>query len=79
MKELKALERAVELAGGQTALAEKCAVIARRKCSQGHVWSWLNRTKRVPPEWTLPVEQVTGVSRYELRPDIYGQQEGARA
>lgn len=28
--------------------------------------------ERVPPERALEVERITGVSRYVLRPDIYG-------
>lgn len=79
MKELKALEQAVQVAGGQTALAEKCAAAAQRPCTQSNVWSWLHRSKRVAPDWALHVEQVTGISRHELRPDIYGEphREGA--
>lgn len=32
----------------------------------------ISRWHRVPPEKTLAVEQFTGISRYDLRPDIYG-------
>lgn len=28
--------------------------------------------RRVPPERVLDVERLTGVSRYRLRPDLYG-------
>lgn len=65
--EAEALERAVELAGGQTALATSIGV------KQTHVWNWLNRDKRVPAERVIAVEQATNgrVSRHELRPDIY--------
>jgi len=67
MDELKALERAVEVAGGQSALARAV------KVRQGHVWSWLNRSKRVDAKYAIPVEQATGVSRHRLRPDIFGK------
>lgn len=34
--------------------------------------SALSQWTRVPAEHALKVEQFTGISRYELRPDIYG-------
>jgi hypothetical protein len=30
-------------------------------------WGWT-----APPKYCLAIEAVTGVTRYELRPDIYG-------
>lgn len=62
------LLRAVEIVGGQTALADVLGI------KQQNVWSWLNRTKRCPPEYVLRVEAATGgaVTRYQLRPDVYG-------
>lgn len=64
---LEALERAVDLAGGQTALATVLGV------AQGRVWNWLNRDQRVPAEMVIPIEAATDgkVSRHDLRPDIY--------
>jgi DNA-binding transcriptional regulator YdaS (Cro superfamily) len=62
---VKALKRAVKIAGGQTALGN---LIGK---DQGTVWAWLNITKKVPPEFVIPIENTTGVSRHELRPDIY--------
>lgn len=60
------LQRAVSIAGGQTALATVLGV------RQPHVWNWLNRSGGVvPPEYVIPIERATGVSRHELRPDIY--------
>lgn len=29
--------------------------------------------KDIPPERCLDVEKLTGISRYDLRPDIYGE------
>jgi DNA-binding transcriptional regulator YdaS (Cro superfamily) len=34
---------------------------------------------RVPAERVLEVERFTGISRHELRPDIYGPAEGKAA
>jgi len=33
--------------------------------------------KQVPPAYCLKIEGMTGVSRYDLRPDIYGPSEAA--
>ncbi len=63
---LKALKRAVEIAGGQTALAKLLAL------EQGHIWWWLNKTKAASPKYVLAIEAVTGVSRHDLRPDVFG-------
>ena len=60
-----ALRRAVELAGSQSALARIVGV------SQQAVFKWIRRGKQLPPEHVLAVEAATGVSRYDLRPDIY--------
>lgn len=38
------------------------------KIKQPSVSAW----RQVPAERVLAVEAVTGVSRYDLRPDIYG-------
>lgn len=61
------LERAIQVAGSQSALARAINV------RQGHVWHWLNKSKRVPAEYVIPIERATGgnVLRHELRPDLY--------
>jgi DNA-binding transcriptional regulator YdaS (Cro superfamily) len=68
-----ALNRAVEIVGGQTALAKAIAT-ADRPVKQGHVWSWLRRNRKVPPEFCRPIEEATNgqVTRYDLRPDVFG-------
>ena len=71
--EREALERAISITGGQTALAKKLNV------AQGHVWNWLNRDNQVPAERVLAIEKLTGVFRYELRPDIYPPEEYKQA
>lgn len=63
------LERAIELAGGQSALAAK---IGRK---QGHIHYWLRRAKAgVPPSAAIDIENALNgkISRYELCPDIFG-------
>jgi DNA-binding transcriptional regulator YdaS (Cro superfamily) len=67
-----ALDRAIEAAGGQTALAGKITTIDR-PVSQQNVWWWVNRCGGWVPDYAvLPIERETGISRYELRPDVFG-------
>lgn len=61
----EALKSAVETAGGQRATSRICGT------SQTAVWKWLQSSKRLPAEYVLRVEAATGVSRHDLRPDIY--------
>jgi|TARA_A100001391_G_scaffold172441_1_gene133933 DNA-binding transcriptional regulator YdaS (Cro superfamily) len=62
----EALAHAVEKAGGQAALGR---LIGER---QQKIFYWLNGSKRgAPAEAVLEIERVTGVSRHELRPDVY--------
>lgn len=63
------IEQAVRLAGGQTALA-KALKGKHPNVKQQNVWKWL-RAKRVSAEFVLAIEAATGVSRHDLRPDIY--------
>jgi DNA-binding transcriptional regulator YdaS (Cro superfamily) len=57
------LAKAIAAAGSLTTLASKLRVTIQA-VSQ---WS------AVPPDRCLDVERETGVSRYELRPDVYGR------
>ena len=63
---MQALERAIEIAGGQSALAEK---IGKK---QAHVAMWLKRRK-VPAEVCADIEGATSgaVTREALRPDVF--------
>lgn len=65
--ETKALDRAIAIAGSQSALARKCGV------AQQTVWYWRNRKGAVPAEKVLDVERATEgvVTRHDLRPDKY--------
>lgn len=67
-----ALERAVEKAGGQSAFSRMHGV------SQPTVWAWLNNSKPLPAEFVLKTEAETGVSRHDLRPDIYPRETAPR-
>lgn len=64
MKE-SAIKSAVAIAGSQSELARRIGV------RQGHVWRWLHGQK-VYAKYVLAIEAATGVSRHDLRPDIFG-------
>lgn len=72
-----ALSRAVELAEGQSGLARICG----GKVKQAHVWKWINGSGLIPAQYARPVEIALGgrVTRYELRPDVFGAAEEKRA
>lgn len=65
MTDTSAIEKAIEVAGGLSALASKLGI------KPPSVYEWKARG-RVPAERVLDVESATGVTRYELRPDIFG-------
>tara|TARA_Y100000310_G_scaffold6349_1_gene7165 strand:+ start:384 stop:593 length:210 start_codon:yes stop_codon:yes gene_type:complete len=65
----KIINKAVEIAGSQSSLARQIGV------SQPRVWNWIHNVSAIPAEYVLPIEKVTGISRYELRPDIYSMDE----
>jgi DNA-binding transcriptional regulator YdaS (Cro superfamily) len=67
------LERAVDLVGGQSAFARLHGV------SQPTVWAWLKQRKPLPAEYVLRTESETGISRHDLRPDLYPREQAAAA
>lgn len=74
MTPLEALEKAVEVAGGQTALAEICG----GKAKQQHVFNWLNRDKKLPEKFAIRVQRATAalgdaVYAWQLRPDVFSK------
>ncbi|WP_200911269.1 transcriptional regulator [Sphingomonas sp. Leaf62] len=64
-----ALRSAVDAAGSQSAMARIVG------CSPQAVSKWVNRGKVCPAEYVLKVEAATGVSRFDLRPDVYPRTE----
>jgi DNA-binding transcriptional regulator YdaS (Cro superfamily) len=56
--------RAAEAAGSQSALARVLG------CTPQNVQRWC-ATGRIPAERVISIESATGISRHELRPDIY--------
>lgn len=66
-----ALLRAIEVVGSQAALAREIG------CTPAHVWNWVNRenSKGTPAEFCRAIESATSgqVTRYDLRPDVFGE------
>lgn len=62
-----ALREAVNRIGSQSATGRLL------KISQAAVWEWLKKEKVLPGEHVLTVEAETGISRHDLRPDLYPQ------
>lgn len=57
-----AIETAIEKAGGMRALARAIGI------NYQSIQSWKTR---IPAERVLDVERATGISREQLRPDLY--------
>ncbi|HGM7346205.1 TPA: transcriptional regulator [Stenotrophomonas maltophilia] len=69
---MTALDKAVSTAGSQLALASLLGIKAPS------VSGWYER-RRVPAERCIAIEKATGVSRHDLRPDVFGPAPLARA
>lgn len=65
----RALEVAIEKAGSSKDLAFAIGVTPQA----------LSQWRQVPPTRVLDVERATGVSRHDLRPDIYPPTEASAA
>lgn len=65
MTRFEALKAARENFPSDQAMADALGV------SQPTIWRWLNQSKQMPAEYVLRAEQLTGVSCFDLRPDIY--------
>lgn len=67
-----ALHRALEaFNGNQTRFADAIGT------SQQLVSYWVKKGRVLPAEYVLATEQATGISRHDLRPDIYPRQDQA--
>ena len=61
------IQQAVKVAGSQSALA-KAVNAAPQFVSQ-----WVTGRRPVPPKFALAVEAKFGISRHDLRPDVFGE------
>lgn len=66
----EALDRAISAAGTMSGLAAKLGLTFQ------HIQQW-RKVGRVPAEWARRVEAAVDgqVTRYELRPDVFGSSE----
>ncbi|WP_024873117.1 transcriptional regulator [Tolumonas lignilytica] len=64
------LEKAINSAGSQVLLAEMLGVTPQA------VQQW-KKSNKVPAERVISVERITGVSRHDIRPDIYPRESAA--
>jgi DNA-binding transcriptional regulator YdaS (Cro superfamily) len=67
---MEALQRAIERAGGQAALANVMNVTPQA------VSQWVHSRRPIPLSRAIAIEQWSGgaITRAELRPDIFGYQ-----
>lgn len=59
--------KAIDGVGGPAKLAAALSDRGIRITSQA-----ISQWKRVPPDRAIVVEEITGISRHDLRPDIFG-------
>ena len=59
---IEIVERAAEKAGGIVSLARELGL------KHTAMYSW----GRIPAERVLEIERITGISRFEQRPDVFG-------
>lgn len=77
MTPLEALAKAVDVLGGQSALARACST-DRKTVRQQHVFNWLNRDKALPAIHAIRVHRATAdagcpVYAWELCPDAFSE------
>ena len=61
--------KAIEAGGGPAKLARKLSIVRKKRIDPNYVGNW--RYQGVAPTYVIDVELLTGVSREELRPDIF--------
>lgn len=66
----EAFRKAVDSAGGQSAFGRIVG------CTQGNIWQLLRKGSALPAHYVLKAEAGTGVSRHDLRPDLYPRETG---
>jgi DNA-binding transcriptional regulator YdaS (Cro superfamily) len=68
MRMIAIVEIAAEKAGGVVSLARALGI------KHTSLYSW----RRVPAERVLDFERISGISRHEIRPDVFSQSEGVK-
>lgn len=67
----EAFERAVKIAGSQTAFAGHVG------CTPANISQLLGKRAVLSSRFVLAAERHTGISRHDLRPDLYPREESA--
>lgn len=68
----EALIRCRDAAGSDSALARELSEANPEDAvTQPRVWRWVNQSKQMPGEYVLTAERLYGVSKHDLRPDLY--------
>lgn len=60
------IQKAIDLAGTQAALARAIGA------APAFVNQWVTGRRPVAPKYARAIEETFGVSRHELRPDVFG-------
>lgn len=68
---IEAFKLAHERAGGHSALARICG------CTPANIKQLIDRGSQLPGRFVLKTEAKTGVSRHDLRPDLYPREDTA--
>jgi DNA-binding transcriptional regulator YdaS (Cro superfamily) len=63
---IRGMNKALKKAGGYSGLAKYLGISRQR------VHNWFMEGGQVPAHFVIDVEKATGVSRYEIRPDVFG-------
>ena len=66
---IEAFKLAHERAGGHSALARICG------CTPANIKQLIDRGSQLPGRFVLKTEAKTGVSRHDLRPDLYPRED----
>lgn len=64
---LEALNKAIELAGGNSELGKKIGLPE----NSSHISVWRTRDKKAGATYVARISEVTGIPCHELRPDIF--------
>lgn len=80
MNHRKIVKRAIKAAAGPAKLAREITQLAKARGKPDEVISLqaVSQWTRIPVDRVRDVEQITGIPRHELRPDIYDPPEFVR-